>query len=229
MRIAFDLDDTLIETTVRFTVGTEENPWWCRCFFREQLRQGTRELLKEFKQHHEVWIYTNSLRRVWVLKLWFLALGIRLDGIINQEIHDLTMRQHRSDVRFSKMPDIFGINLLIDDSHGVFSECQKQKCRCIILVPYNLLWDERLKNRVLVKKFIILDLKRDSENQSVLLHCLTERGSRQFLIGFEGIGASFSGELEELVLHTLSRNQKFGEILFAFYQGQEFEFPIDLS
>ena len=45
-------------------------------------------LLRELRSEgHEVWVYTTSLREPVRLRLWFAALGVRLEGIVNGTRH----------------------------------------------------------------------------------------------------------------------------------------------
>jgi len=73
-KIAFDLDDTLIPTTTTF-------------FFKEELRVGTIALMKELSYEYALWIYTTSLRSEFYLKVWFYSMGVKLEGIVNVQIH----------------------------------------------------------------------------------------------------------------------------------------------
>ncbi|GAK49489.1 hypothetical protein U14_00711 [Candidatus Moduliflexus flocculans] len=153
MRIAFDLDDTLIPC--RYQFPTESlfplilRPF-LQLFFREKLRKGSRTLLKELHHHgNEIWIYTTSLRSSSYLKLWFWLAGIPLHGVVNLIRHAKTMRTHPSSVaNASKYPPAFEINVLIDDSEGVFLEGQRHGFLVVVIMPEDLEWVERVKDAI---------------------------------------------------------------------------------
>ncbi|MBE9118587.1 hypothetical protein IQ249_22110 [Lusitaniella coriacea LEGE 07157] len=148
MKIAFDLDDTLIETTQKFASGTEANSLFFKLFFKEKLRKGTKELLKSLEQDHELWIYTNSLREIAYIKRLFALIGVSLSGVVNSEIHDRFVRNRPNLKNYSKVPQSFGIDLLIDDSPGVEMECQEQNCDVLIVEPSDLEWVNKIVQKV---------------------------------------------------------------------------------
>src|SRR5262245_38810912 len=122
MRIAFDLDDTLIPCGHSFPV--ERPTLLARLFGAEPLRLGAVELLKELRQRgDEVWVYTTSLRSPWTVRCQFFAYGVRLGGVVNSDrhVHQLSRGwpNHRD---VSKYPPAFGIHLLVDDLEGVALE-----------------------------------------------------------------------------------------------------------
>ncbi len=121
MRIAFDLDDTLIPSLAAFPVEDSASHW-LRPTFRERLRRGTVPLLRDLlAEGHEVWVYTTSMRSPLYLKLWFRAFGVRLSGVVNGQRH-AEWERGGTRLRCSKYPPAFGIDLLIDDSAGVERE-----------------------------------------------------------------------------------------------------------
>jgi hypothetical protein len=120
MRIAFDLDGTLIPASGS-PMQIERLGLFSRAISREPVRAGTPNLLSELRRRgHEVWIYTTSFRRPMRLQIWFASFGVRLDGIVNQARH-LEISADRG-IPCSKYPPAFGIDLLIDDSVGVEME-----------------------------------------------------------------------------------------------------------
>ena len=88
MKIAFDLDDTLIPTTTSFQCGVERGSFPFRLFYREPVRKGAKELLQDIAASHELWIYTTSLRPEYRVKLWFRGFNIKIAGVINTDIHN---------------------------------------------------------------------------------------------------------------------------------------------
>ena len=83
MRIAFDLDNTLIRDQYPFPL--EPQHWLVKLLRFEQLRIHTIQLMQLLqKQEHKIWIYTSSMRNLVYLRLLFRWHGIILDGIINR-------------------------------------------------------------------------------------------------------------------------------------------------
>jgi hypothetical protein len=143
MRIAFDLDNTLIRDQYPFPLEPESQRWLLRLFGFEPLRKNTIQLMKSLQQSgDEIWIYTSSKRDVFYLRLLFRAQGIFLGGIVNLIIHQEKVR-----IRSSKYPPAFGINLLIDDSYGVQIEARKYHFNMLRVVP----WDEEWHLKVMEK------------------------------------------------------------------------------
>ena len=139
MRIAFDLDDTLTPTTTEFAVGSLGLAFPLRLLFSERLRNGASELLRELAREHELWIYTTSLRRERSVTLWLRAWGIRIDRVINADVHRRAVAGTQYQA-FTKAPALFGIDLLIDDLPGVAVECRQQNVRCLIVEPASTAW-----------------------------------------------------------------------------------------
>ena len=73
-----------------------------------------------------------------------LALNISLDGVINQEIHNRKVQ-----IRSSKYPPTFDIDVIIDDSEGVKIEGKKHNFNAIVVHPNNINWVEDLKMQLL--------------------------------------------------------------------------------
>ena len=97
MRIAFDLDDTLLATTHDFPIEMPIKKIWFYFFKYEPLRKGTIKLFSHCKNlNHEIWIYTTSFRNPIYIKRLFWLYGIQLDGIINQDIHNQKVKQNIS-------------------------------------------------------------------------------------------------------------------------------------
>ena len=144
-RIAFDLDDTLLESMHDFPTELAKRKWIFRLFKSESLRLGTTELMAFCRQQQwEIWIYTSSLRSKSYIKRIFRNYGITLDGIINQETHNKTV-----DKAVSKYPPAFGIDVLIDDSEGVKIEGERHHFNVIWLKTDDLNWVETIKARLI--------------------------------------------------------------------------------
>jgi FMN phosphatase YigB (HAD superfamily) len=145
MRISFDLDDTLI--CYHPAVPCEQHvPWWLRLFYQEPMRRGARTLLRELiAREHEVWIYTTSYRAPGYLRRWFRSFGVRLAGVVNQNIHDRVVK--RTDALGyspSKYPPAFGIDLHVDDSDGVALEGRRLGFSVVVVAPDDPEWTRRV-------------------------------------------------------------------------------------
>ena len=143
MRIAFDLDDTLIAGRQAFASGSQRLWWPASLLFPEALRGGAAALLRQLAQGHEVWIYTTSHRSPFRVRCWLWCFGARVSGVINQEAHRQSVAGSPFH-RFSKAPAAFGIDLLIDDLPGVALECAEQGCAVVIVAPDDADWVGRV-------------------------------------------------------------------------------------
>jgi len=148
MRIAFDLDDTLIPTTTEFSVGSRTLGFPANLVFKEELRCGAPELLIELAQSHEIWIYTTSLRKESYLKVWFKLWGVKITSVVNQQEHKEAVKGNSVYSRFSKTPTLFGIDLLVDDLPGVEIECNTQGCESLIICPNDENWTEKVLAKI---------------------------------------------------------------------------------
>lgn len=141
MRIAFDLDNTLIRCGYDFTL---ETPAWrlgAWLLGRQGLRRGVVELCAYCRRRGwEVWVYTTSYRSAWHIRRLFWLHGIRLDGVVNQQRHEREAR-----VRCSKHPPTFQIDILVDDSAGVGREGELHGFRVLVVNPQDEQWVERVK------------------------------------------------------------------------------------
>lgn len=132
MRIAFDLDGTLVPACG----GTETIGFApLRVFFRERLRAGALPLLRRLAADgHDLWIYTTSLRSAFYVHAWFRLMGVRLGGVVNQVRHDAALADAAPEFRLlSKFPPAFGIDLLVDDLPGVALEGHRHGFRVVLV------------------------------------------------------------------------------------------------
>jgi hypothetical protein len=148
MRISFDVDDTLVCDA---SVPTEQYlSWWRRPWYPERLRRGTRDLMRALLARGCcLWIYTTSYRSPRYLRRWFRGFGIRLEGVVNQDVHDRVIK--RADYPFSppsKYPPAFGIDLHIDDSEGVGLEGRQFRFGVLVVAPHDPRWAERVLEAV---------------------------------------------------------------------------------
>ena len=141
MRIAFDLDDTLIPASHRFPVEPPTYRLLAALLNAEKLRQGTRDIFRFCRERNwQVYIYTTSYRSPLYIRRLFWLYGIRLHGVINQARHNRSVT-----VRSTKYPPAFGIDYLIDDSEGVRIEGDRFRFKVICIKPADDAWTETIK------------------------------------------------------------------------------------
>lgn len=146
MRIAFDLDDTLIPAPGSL-MPTERLGLLSRMISRESIREGAPALMRELRREgHETWIYTTSLRSPAHLHMWFASFGVLLDGVVNQARHDA--HPAMASRPYSKYPPAFGIALLIDDSLGVGLEGQRAGFPVLVISEEDASWHLRVREYV---------------------------------------------------------------------------------
>jgi hypothetical protein len=144
MRLAFDLDNTLIRGGHTFALETPSRRFWARLFGREALRAGTVKLCDYLQQQGwEIWVYTTSYRSASYIRRLFWLHGIRLAGVVNQARHDREVT-----VRSTKYPPRYGIDLLIDDSEGVRLEGERHGFAVLVIDPTDAEWVAKVKARL---------------------------------------------------------------------------------
>ena len=143
MRIAFDIDGTLTPLgSGQFS--SVHLPFPMRVVFREPLREGAIQLMRELRSDgHDLWIYTSSLRSKSYIHLWFLLFGVRLGGAINGDTHSSAV--HGRAIKPSKFPPAFGIDLLIDDSVGVEIEGKIHGFTVLVVDPGDVDWASKVR------------------------------------------------------------------------------------
>lgn len=148
MRIAFDLDNTLIRCGYDFPVHYSNYTLLMKMCRLEQLREGTLQLMRELKEEgNEIWIYTTSFRSTTYIRLLFLLHGINLNGIVNQWVHNRKVK--RTNKNCSKYPPAFNIDLLIDDQEGVHMESLQYNFKMIWVKPDQRNWAAFVKEEYL--------------------------------------------------------------------------------
>jgi hypothetical protein len=147
MRIAFDLDNTLIPNGLSFETESPKRAFWAKLLGCERLRVGTKTLFDDCQaKGYETWIYTSSLRSTFYIRQLFWMYDIKLHGIVNQTIHDSVVKMDGSQYKPSKYPPYFGIDYLVDDSIGVQMESNQYQFKMILVQPEDLYWSERIVN-----------------------------------------------------------------------------------
>jgi len=152
MRIAFDLDNTLIPCgEFTFPIEPPAPAPLCpltRLLICSGLRQGARHLLRELRrQGHEIWIYTTSQRSPTQLHTLFLLQGVPLGGVVNCYRHEDLVRSGGCP-NCSKYPPAFGIDLLVDDADGVALEGLQHGFEVLVVSPTDPEWTRRVMNVV---------------------------------------------------------------------------------
>ena len=135
------MDDTLIIPNSEYAEEIFQYKLLAQIFKVEKLRLGTKEIFQFFEEENcKRWIYTTSFRSIRYIKWLFLVHGIKLQGIVNQEIHEKNVS-----LTISKYPPAFNIDILIDDSKGVLIEGKQNNFKVIQIDPDNLNWVEKIK------------------------------------------------------------------------------------
>jgi hypothetical protein len=142
MKIAFDLDDTLIPGLAVFPV--DRRSFLARLLGHEPLREGTITLMKALRnQGWDVWIYTTSFRSPSYVRMLFGLHGVRIAGVINQYHHCKTVTGCGHAYQdCSKYPPAFGIDLLVDESEGVWLESQRHGFEMVFVRPDDAAWTD---------------------------------------------------------------------------------------
>lgn len=119
MRVSFDLDEVLFVNPKVYEI--EEPPRGIAgLFFKERLRKGTVELIRELqKRGFEAWVYTSSFRSEGYIKKLFAKYGVTFDGIVNGERHNREVQRGRAQKLPQKMPPYYRISLHIDDEESI--------------------------------------------------------------------------------------------------------------
>jgi hypothetical protein len=136
MRIAFDLDNTLIRGAHAFALEKPKYKFLAKLLGGEPLRAGIGELCEYCQaQGWEIWVYTTSYRSAGYIRWLFWLHGIRLAGVVNQARHDREVT-----VRSTKYPPQFGIDLLLDDAAGVRLEGERYGFEVLLISPTDADW-----------------------------------------------------------------------------------------
>ena len=151
MRIAFDLDDTIIRGRVPFPEEPLPKNPFARSFCSERIRAGTIKLMNDLRAAgHSIWIYTTSFRNPFATKLMFRAYGTKIDRMINQHEHQKKISKLAPHFKHcSKYPPAFGIDVLIDECDGVLIESQQFNFQVLQISSSDDQWDEYLRIQLL--------------------------------------------------------------------------------
>ena len=144
MRVSFDLDEVLFVSPE--THKTEpELPFPLRNFFRERLRLGTPDLIRELqRQGYEVWVYTSSFRSESYIRRLFRCYGVRFDGIVNGERHLREVQRNSTTQLPQKLPNRYRISLHIDDEAVICTSAGQYGFRAYRLDAQDDDWKEKI-------------------------------------------------------------------------------------
>lgn len=137
MIISFDIDNTLIPYSNEFEV--EHKTLISKMVKAEPIRKGTIDLFKEIENRgNEIWIYTTSFRSNFSLRKTFKSYGLNISRVINEQINQAALKKHNCQA--SKNPNLFGIDIHIDDSKGVGIEGKRFGFKTIIIATDDTNW-----------------------------------------------------------------------------------------
>ena len=142
MRIAFDLDGTLIPGQVFFELEPVPAGLFARWVSREPLRKGTVRLFRALRNlGHDVWICTTSFRKPLTTRLLFWGYGAPVAGVINQDMHAKRMAELGEAYKTcTKYPPAFGVDVLVDDSEAVLIEARRYRFSVVLVKPNDPDW-----------------------------------------------------------------------------------------
>lgn len=146
MRISFDLDEVLF--VYPKTHKIEKPPVFpLNLIFKERLRLGTPELIKELQdQDYEVWVYTSSYRTTSYIKTLFSLYGVRFDGIINADRHLREVQRDNTKMLPQKMPPYYHISLHVDDEKVICQQAKQYGFYAYRLDEEDPEWKEKILN-----------------------------------------------------------------------------------
>jgi hypothetical protein len=141
MRIAFDLDDTLIPSCPGDFAVERPRSWLGRLLAVEWLRYGTTGLLGALTRAGcDLWVYTTSLRTPAYICRLFRWYGVRLGGAVNQDAHWKWLKGQCEIAACAKYPPAFGIDMLVDDLEGVALEGRQLGYKVVQVSPSDPDW-----------------------------------------------------------------------------------------
>ena len=144
MRVSFDLDEVLFVSPK--THKTEPPlPFPLNKVFRESLRLGTPELIRELQAAgYQVWIYTSSERSERYIRRLFRLYGVKLDGIVNAERHLREVQGNRRERLPQKLPSRYRISLHVDDEAVIASWGREYGFHTYLLNAQDDDWKEKI-------------------------------------------------------------------------------------
>ena len=152
IRVSFDLDEVLFVNPDTHKTEPELRFPFNR-FYKERLRFGTADLIKELKKRDiEVWVYTSSYRSQRYIKGLFWHYGVRFDGIVNAQRHNAEVQAGNVHTLPQKLPNKYRISLHIDDEEIVATYGKSYGFNVYQLNAQDDDWKEKILKRVDVIK-----------------------------------------------------------------------------
>jgi hypothetical protein len=103
------------------------------------------------------------------VKLMFWAYGIPVDEVINQSRHDKKLKEHN--VRSSKFPPAFGIDIHVDDSPGLIIESERFNFKAVVVNENDVDWHDTVLNYIILTTSLLFLTKcQMSRNKSTNFH-----------------------------------------------------------
>ena len=145
MKVSFDLDDTLFVSPEKFK--TEKGLMFpFNIIYKERLRFGTIDLLKWIRaQGIELWIYTTSFRSERYIRGLFRCYGVKLDSVVNGEMHAHEVQAGKRESMPSKYPSKYRIDLHIDDDVSVMQNGKTYGFKVFVIGEQDDEWDKKIR------------------------------------------------------------------------------------
>ena len=144
MKVSFDLDEVLFVDPKRFEI--EKPPrGLAGLFYKERLRKGTVNLMHKLQSEgFEIWVYTSSYRSVQYIDNLFRLYGVRFDGIVNAQRHEMEVQGGHRQRLPQKMPSYFRISLHIDDEENIVKSSRTFGFRSFRICEPDEHWAEKV-------------------------------------------------------------------------------------
>lgn len=148
MRVSFDLDEVLfVNPKTHKTEPALKFPF--NKIYKERVRLGTGELIKELKKRDiEVWVYTSSFRTERYIKNLFRHYHIVFNQIVNAQRHLAEVQAGKKFTLPQKLPNKYRIALHIDDEVIVKTYAKAYGFKVYLLNEQDDEWIEKILNKV---------------------------------------------------------------------------------
>ena len=148
MRISFDLDETLFVNSEKISAEPKLK-FPLSLIYKERLRYGAPKLMKRINESGmELWIYTTSYRSIPYIMNYFKCYGVKIERIINGQIHQEEVQKDNNTILPSKMPGKYRINIHVDDDISVKQNGDIYGFKVFLLNDENKAWVEELWNTI---------------------------------------------------------------------------------
>jgi hypothetical protein len=140
--IAFDLEGTLLPECGEFSCVRTGGI--ARLISKRSLRRDAPNLLRSLAlagNHVMIYTITNqSSHSAKKLKLWFWLQGIPITRVITKREHEKYFRDHELVSLGTKAPHLFGIDLLVDDSHTMVEYVRESGTDAVLVTNHEVDW-----------------------------------------------------------------------------------------